>query len=391
MRRQPCCISSLIVVSEKCSLSACSGPASSNLGKQEGQRTIEATRCGNIEAAGLALLHLTTLSNLTTSARGTSSKATRNRRLSSISYRPVRPTLDSAEHRDRPLALICYHQLASTMAYFEAQTDVLSMLHYQHRLYTSELAKSHGTLSKLYRKLERSERGLSEWQDRGLTRKDKKKLQWDRATAKTAARNAEAHQALLHEYLRQSNDLIASYAFQNSPGSWVQPLSPTAMSFAPDDPVPPTPWTAGPFEERTVWGSSSAPQYWDLSMLRERQSPERSGSPDSGYHEPARRGVTSGIEGSNELATRSSLQSVPSHESSLSDQDLLPELVTPSSPAKVGAEIVEIVESSHKRRFSENAIQMIESRLMANRSRVCSVPPPKRVALETSVSKEEYD
>jgi hypothetical protein len=388
MRRQSCCISSLIVVSAKCSLSACSGPSSSNLGKQEDQRTIEATRCGNIEVAGLALLHLTTLFKLTTSARGNSSKATRNRRLSSISYRLVRPTLDFAEHRDRPLALISYHQLASTMAYFETQTDVLSMLHYQHRLYTSELAKSHGTLSKLYKKLERSERGLSEWQDRGLTRKNKKKLQWDRATAKTAVRNAEAHQALLHEYLRQSNNLIASYSFQNSPGSWVQPLSPTAMSFAPDDPVPPTPWTAGPLEERTVWGGSSAPQYWDLSMLRERQSPERSGSLDSGYHEPARRGVTGNDIQPGPLATRSSLQSVPSHRSSLSDQDLLPELVTPSSSAKVGAEIAE---SSHKRRFSENAIQMIESRLMANRSRVCSAPPPKRVALETGVSKEEYD
>ena len=282
------------------------------------------------------------------------------------------------------------------MAYFEAQTDVLSMLHYQHRLYTSELAKSHGTLSILYKKLERSERGLSEWQDRGLTRKDKKKLQWDRSSAKTAVRNAEANQALLHEYLRQSNDLIASYSpyfSQNSPVSWVSPLSPTAMSFAPDDAVPPTPWTAGPFEERTIWGNSSAPQYWDLSMLRERQSPERSGSPDSGYYELARRGVTTGVENINEIqpgafATRSSQQSVPSHRSSLSDQDLLPELVTPSSPTKVGAEIVE---SSHKRRYSENAIQMIESRLMANKSRVCSVPPSKRVALETSVGKEEYD
>jgi hypothetical protein len=269
------------------------------------------------------------------------------------------------------------------MAYFEVQTDVLSMLQYQHRLYTSELAKSHGKLSQLYKKLERTERGLSEWQDRGLTRKDKKKLQWDRSTTKTSVRDAEANQALLHEYLRQSNDLIASYSpyfFQDSPVSWA--LSPTATSFAPDSAVPPTPWTAGPFEERTVWGNSSAPQYWDLSMLRERQSPDLAGSPDSGYYEPARRGVPSGIEGVNEIQpgsfmNNSSQPPVSSHRSSLSDQDLLPELVTPSSPARVGAEIVE---SSHKRRFSENAIQVIESRLMANKSRVCSVPPQKRVA-----------
>jgi len=278
---------------------------------------------------------------------------------------------------------------------FGVQNDMLSILQYQHRLYTSELAKSHGTLSKLYKKLERIERGLSEWQDRGLTRKDKKKLQWERSTAKTAVKHAEANQALLHEYLRQSNDLIASYSpyfCQSSPVSWVSPLSPTAMSFAPTSSMPPTPWTAGPFEERTVWGNSPAPQYWDLSMLRERQSPERSGSPDFGFYEPTRRGVNGRMESANEtqpgrLATRSSQHPVPSHRSSLSsDQDLLPELFTPSSPTRVGAEIAE---SSHKRRYSENAIQMIESRLMANKSRVCSVPPSKWVALETSGSKEE--
>jgi hypothetical protein len=188
------------------------------------------------------------------------------------------------------------------MTFFEVQTDVLSMLHYQHRLYTSGLARSHGTLSKLYKKLERIERGLSEWQERGLVRKDKKKLQWDRTTTKSAVRDAEAHQARLHEYLRQSNDLIASYnCFQSSPVPWVSPLSPIAISFAPDGPVPPTPWTAGPFEERTVWGSSSAPQYWNLSMLRERQSPEVAESPDSDIYEPARRGVPSGLEGINEI------------------------------------------------------------------------------------------
>ena len=270
------------------------------------------------------------------------------------------------------------------------------MLHYQHRLYTSELAKSHGKLSKLYKKLEKAERGLSERRDRGLTRKDKKKLQWDRASTKTVVREAEAHHALLHEHLRQSNNLIASYSLYLLPGSpepWVSPLSPTANSFAPTDPVPPTPCTAGPFEERTVWGNSSAIQYWDLSMLRERNLLERSGSPDSGYYESARRSVLNNLEGVEEtqqdsIAT-SFQQSVQSQRSSLSDQDLLPELVTPSSPAKLGAEIVE---SPHRRRYSENAIQVIEGRMMANKSRVCSVPPPaSRAALATSGSKEEYD
>jgi hypothetical protein len=265
------------------------------------------------------------------------------------------------------------------MAFFSVQPNMLSLLHYQHRLYTSELAASHRTLSKLYKKLERIERGLSDWKDRGLQRKDKKKLEWARATTKTAVRDAEAHQALLHDYLRQCSDLIASYSpqfFQGAQVPWsASPLSPTADTFAPGGEVPPTPWTAGPFEERTAW-SLEEPQYWDLSMLRERQPPS-TGTPDSGFHESANEMTASVNE------TGSSRIAAPSNRSSVSDKDEVPELA-PSSPAKLGAEAPL---SPHRRRYSENAIATIESRL-TKASRVESVPPSNRTSSETRVSKE---
>jgi hypothetical protein len=255
---------------------------------------------------------------------------------------------------------------------------MLSLLHYQHRFYTSELASTHRTLSKLYKKLERTERGLSDWKDRGLKRKDKKRLEWTLATTKTAVRDAEANRALLHDHLRQCGDLITSYSpqfFQNAQVPWsASPLSPAADTFAPGGEVPPTPWTAGPFEERTVW-SLEEPQYWDLSMLRERQPPS-TGTPDSGFHESANEMTASVIE------TGSSRITAPSNRSSVSDKDELPEMV-PSSPAKLGAEAPI---SPHRRRYSENAIATVESHL-TKVSRVDSVPS-NRTSSETRASKE---
>lgn len=265
------------------------------------------------------------------------------------------------------------------MAFFPVQTNMLSLLHYQHRLYTSELAVSHRTLSKLYKKLERTERGLSDCKDRGLKRKDKKKLAWARATTRTAVRDAEATQALLHDYLRQCSDLIASYSpqfIQSAQVPWgASPLSPAADSFAPGGEVPHTPWAAGSFEERTAW-SLEEPQYWDLSMLRERQPPP-TGIPDSGFHESANE-MTAGIH-----ETASTQITTSNNRSSVSDKDELPELA-PSSPAKLGAEAPN---SPHRRRYSEHTIATIESRL-TKASRVESVPPSNRTSSETRVSKE---
>jgi len=265
---------------------------------------------------------------------------------------------------------------------------MLSLLHYQHRLYTSELAASHRMLSRLYKKLERTERGLSDWKDRGLRRKDKKKLQWDRATTRTAVRDAEAHQALLHDYLHQCDDLIASYSphfFQSSEVPWAaSPLSPTAHEFSPGSEVPPTPWTAGPFEERSAWNREE-PQYWDLSMLRERQPPS-SGTPDSGFHESVNE-MTAGVNDSARpigiVAPRTTARS---NRSSVSEKDVLPELV-PSSPAKLGAEAPK--SPSHRRRHSENAIATIESRL-AKASRVESVPPCNRIRPKQESARSEF-
>lgn len=270
------------------------------------------------------------------------------------------------------------------MAFFPVQPNMLSLLHYQHRLYTSELAASHRTLSKLYKKLERTERGLSDWKARGLKRKDKKKLEWSRASTKTAVRDAEANQTLLHDYLCQCSDLIASYSpqlFQSAKVPWgASPLSPTADTFAPGGEVPPTPWTAGPFEERTAW-SLREPQYWDLSMLRERR-PISTGIPDSGFDE--RVGVND-TSRSIIVETGSSRIAAPSNRSSVSDKDELPELA-PSSPAKLGAEAPM---SPHRRRYSDNAIATIESRLTNMKaSRVESAPPSNRTSSETRVSKE---
>jgi hypothetical protein len=279
------------------------------------------------------------------------------------------------------------------MTFFQAQTNMLSLLHYQHRLYTHELAVSHRTLSKLYKKLERTERGLSDWKERGLMRKDKRKLQWDRATTKTLVKESEAHQALLRDYLRQCSDLIASYSpqfFQSAPEPWNNsPLSPMANSFAPGSPVPPTSWTAGPFEERVAWNREE-PQYWDLSMLREGQPSVFTGTPDSGFDEPFRQGVSNNFESTSEVtagvtdSARSLDRIMPSNRSSISEKDTLPELAAPLSPAKLGAEAPKCL---HRRRYSENAIATIEHRL-AKALRVGSVPPCNRTVSETRVSKE---
>jgi hypothetical protein len=64
---------------------------------------------------------------------------------------------------------------------------------------------------------------------------------------------------------------------------------------------------------------------------------------------------------------------------------VLPEMVAPSSPAKLGAEAPK---SLHRRRYSENAVATIESRRLAKVSRIESVPPSNRIASDTRVSKE---
>ncbi|RMX74300.1 hypothetical protein D0869_12734 [Hortaea werneckii] len=134
----------------------------------------------------------------------------------------------------------------------------------------------------------------------------------------------------------------------------------------------------------------SGPQYWDLSMLREREQPSLHESlADSGFHEPA---LTNGEQS---LSMASAVDNDPNHvyvheilsastiggdrtvparrpsagvqrsDSGSSEKDGLPCLLSsPTSPAKMGAEAAG---GWHKRRYSENAIQLIESRLSRSR------------------------
>lgn len=267
------------------------------------------------------------------------------------------------------------------MALTAPQPDMLVLLHHQHRFYTNELAKTHRSLGKLYKKLTRTERALQEWKGRELTRKDKKKLQWNRGTTKSQVRALELQQAFLHDYLHQCNDLIASYdtpqtGYHLPSTPWTAHLPPMGFGYEPYTPMPATSWTAGSFQER----QQQQPQYWDLSMLRERrQSTPASGSAsaDSGYHEPANALFGQAFHygevndpnhvWAHELmqasTSASSDDASQSKKSSVSEKDNVPEL--PIVVAGAVAEEEVKPKSPHRRRYSENAIQLIEHRLSA--------------------------
>lgn len=274
------------------------------------------------------------------------------------------------------------------------QTNIPALLHEQHRYYTSELALTHQALSKLYRKLAKIERVLAEREERTLTRKDKKKIQWTRSVTKDTVNKLEAQQMGLREYLRQCNDLIASYEATSSqsvyhlpPTPWTAhlPPSPYAMPYTPYSPIAAHPWSVVP--ARACFGGDAGqqgPQYWDLSMLRERrQSSPNASSADSGFYEPPMYGHPFGLEGvrdpnhvfAHEMmspgSTYSDVQATApqSKRSSLSEKDDVPEMLhSPASPsARLGADITGVNSTGHKRRYSENAIQLIETRLTAPR------------------------
>ncbi|KAI7242081.1 hypothetical protein KC352_g14706 [Hortaea werneckii] len=156
---------------------------------------------------------------------------------------------------------------------------------------------------------------------------------------------------------------------------WNYPAQPTGMGFDPND---------------GVGMQRSGPQYWDLSMLREREQPSPHESlADSGFHEPAAtngeqsQGVASVVDNDpnhvyvHELlsgSTNGGDRAIPARrpsarmersDSRSSEKDELPCLLaSPTSPTKMGAEAAG---GWHKRRYSENAIQLIESRLSRSR------------------------
>ncbi|TKA33605.1 hypothetical protein B0A50_00441 [Salinomyces thailandicus] len=305
------------------------------------------------------------------------------------------------------------------------QTDMLALLHHQHQYYTSELGRTHQALSKLFRKLARVERILAEREQRQLSRKDKKKFQWARSIARATVGKLERQQHDLQEYLRQCNELIASYGqppmsavttdggwhlpqtpwtAHLPPSPWTAPMASPVHPFTPYSPVAANPWMAPAPTMMSSFNANEAvvrqrprPQYWDLSMLRERRPSPDGSSADSGFHEPA---IVGGQLSSVAAEEPSDPDHVYAHElmstatqpsgsaanlptpgterraSGSSERiDNLPDLPSsPTSPTKMGAEATV---SGHTRRYSENAIQIIESRLAVPKSqqRGASVGP----------------
>ena len=288
------------------------------------------------------------------------------------------------------------------------QADLLGLLQNQDRYYNTELGNSHKALSKQYEKLARTELAIVERHERGLTRKDKKKLQWSRALAKKAVQELESQQAWLHGYLRQRDYVISSYGervYNAQTALWSAQVPPTPCSYQSLSPLSPiSPWPVSSYHTSFHVSQPPAPQYWDLSMLRERRrSSPFAPSADSGFYEPSTHARPFGLNEvhdpghslSHELVTSSYNGAVDNNssamaplrkKSSISEKDDLPELVTPTSPTRTGAEMT----SPRKRRYSENAIQLIESRLAAPKhthSRATStgsVPPLDRAVSDHS-------
>ncbi|KAK5107593.1 hypothetical protein LTR62_000987 [Meristemomyces frigidus] len=249
------------------------------------------------------------------------------------------------------------------------------LLHTQHYYYTSELAKTHQTLSKRYKKLGRVEKALSERDERGLNRKEKKKLQWAKSVTKSTIQKLEEQRAYLQVYLRQCNDLIAAY----EPSIYHLPTTPWTAHLPQSPCMPFTPYSA---VGRNPWHTAAASrelQYWDLSMLRERRrSSPNDSSADSGFYEPALRNLGAEAEHvfAHEIMSGSIyspaegamfMSGIRSKKSSMSSEkkDDVPKLMKspPVAIMKAGAMDSAGEAMGHRRRYSENAIQLIERRL----------------------------
>lgn len=277
-----------------------------------------------------------------------------------------------------------------------------TLLREQHRYYTAELARTHQELSKLYRKLARTERSLDQRVDRDLSRREKKHHQWARSLGKSNIQSLETQQASLHDYLRQCNNLLASFEPQATPSCpstpWSGHLPPSPYPFTPL--TPPTPWAQACFGDQPFQHQWPRPQYWDLSMLRERRgsahAPSFSASTaDSGFCEPAMYAqpfhwpaadepgehhvfaheVADDLSAAERAVARAGELDGPVFRRARSaatldlERDPVPELPG-FSPRAVdepavtsGCEEVSVVKQ--KRRYSEAAISLIESRLAA--------------------------
>ncbi|KAK1061790.1 hypothetical protein LTR12_001967 [Friedmanniomyces endolithicus] len=268
--------------------------------------------------------------------------------------------------------------------YRSPPVDMLPLLHTQHRYYTSELALTHKKLGQLYRKLAKIELHPMYSEGKGLGRKDKKKLKWTKTVTEQSVQKMEAQQVSLEQYLQQCDELIAAcepsvYHLPTTPWTAHLPSSPWGGSaYSPYSQVASSPWHSV---------EQQAPQYWDLSMLRERrrQSSPNTSSADSGFYEPGpaydiRLALADGEEPvsnpehvfAHELIAATSAMSDASlawsEKSSVSEgKDEVPDLL--SSVSNTAAELDAIAEGIadmacmlRRRRHSENAMGLAESR-----------------------------
>lgn len=222
-------------------------------------------------------------------------------------------------------------------------TSVLPIIYEQHRQYTEQLGNAHAILSRLYKKLAKAERKLSD-EEAKPSRAQAKKLWWSRMVARQSIEKLEAEKEHLYSLLQQCRDLIISYnhAAYLSPTSsfWSTHFPPTPFAVTPFTPFPETPWTVGSYRGHAV--GQQGPQYWDLSMLGERRGTP---SADSGYHEAESASQAQEHVFANEAISAVREASIPG-----SEKDDVPEI---PKPAMID---INRANALHKRRNSEDGV-----------------------------------
>lgn len=237
------------------------------------------------------------------------------------------------------------------------QLSNLYLLYDQHRYYASLFSESHRSLVKQYRKLAEIQLTLAERHEIHMLRREKKYLQWSRSKVKKEIQVLERQQECLERCLRRCGDLITSYAqtattTTATPGRWTRYYCtqvPYPMSYFSTMP------TVSQFSG--MKDAEELPKYWDLSMLRERGGSTASvPSADSGFYEPSlySQPLSHACASASPPAALMSLISQPRQNSFQSESDVIGELESMPSPERPGA--------GRQRRYSENAIQLIESR-----------------------------
>ena len=255
----------------------------------------------------------------------------------------------------------------------------LYLLHDQRRYYTSLLTKSHRSLGKQYQRLAEIQLSLAQRHESHMLRREKKHLQWSRSKVKKAIQSLEREHECLEEHLRQCGDVIASYVqttTTDTPAKWA--------GYYTQPPYPITPVSTMTTMPRfpSTEDDKEQPKYWDLSMLRERGGSTASvPSADSGFHEPSifSQPLPHPCVSGSPPAAAMFPSPQPRQNSFQSEDDTVGELEPMPLPAKTGA--------MRQRRYSENAIQLIESRFAAPKShnRVRSVEQIPALDRVTSV------